>query len=390
MMFSGIDFRRTVKSLGFWLVSMSMVSLIGCAPRGPMGAPSYTKHNVLAFSPDGQFLADGKHMQNRVDLYKVNIYDTPGLDRVRTLKGDIGSIKTVRSVAWSPDGTQLATAGLDDIVVIWDPQTGEEKRRFQDLIGVEALTFLHDGSSIAMAGPDTLVRIWDIENNTLIAELRGHTAPVLTIDASKNGDLLATAGSDQTIRLWRTQDWSLIRVLEGHQEPVLSVDFSPDGTLLLTSSNGTDIRLWKIAKNIDEKEVPVTDVAAITASMESEAQTAHFVLVLASVASIAATGSPGIYGGPAMTSGGKGQRPTFFNCPAKFSPDGKQIAFIQQSDSMSLGSHHIEVLDAKSLKPIKRFDAYIGALDYHPSGTFLAAAGPLMLELLEPSTGKVY
>lgn len=389
-MISNISFRRVGKPLGYCLLGLTIIFLVGCAPRGPMGAPGYTKHNVLAFSPDGQFLADGKHMQNRVDLYKVYVDDTPQLEQMRTLEGDSASIKTVRSVAWSPDGTQLATAGLDDIVVIWDPQTGEETRRFPDLIGVEALTFLPDGSSIAMAGPDSLVRIWDIENNTLITELRGHTAPVLAIDASENGDLIATAGSDQTIRLWRTQDWSLMQVLEGHQDPVLSVDFSPDGTLLLTSSNGTDIRLWKTTNNIDEKETPVTDVAAITASMEEESQVSEFVLVLATAASIAATGSPGIYGGPAMRSGGKGQRPTFFNCPAKFSPDGKQIAFIQQSDLFSRGSHHIDVLDAKSLKPIKRFDAYIGALDYHPSGTFLAAAGPLMLELLEPSTGKVY
>jgi len=355
-----------------------------------MGSPSYTRHNVLAFSPDGQFLADGKHIQNRVDLYEVHIDDKPHLEQVRTLKGSSGSIKTVRSVAWSPDGTQLATAGLDDTVIIWNPQTGEEERRFPDLIGVEALTFLPDGLSLAMAGPDSFVRIWNIENNSLIAELRGHTAPVLTIDVSTNGDLLATAGSDRTIRLWRAEDWSLMRVLEGHQEPILAVDFSPDGRLLLSSSNGTDIRLWKLTNNIDEKETPVTDVAAITASMEKESQVSEFVLVLATAASIAATGSPGTYGGPAMTSGGKGQRQTFFNCPAKFSPDGKQIAFIQQSDMFSLGSHHIKVLDAKSFKLINRFDDYLGALDYHPSGTFLAAAGTLMLKLLVPSTGETY
>jgi len=378
-MISNVSFRRVGKSLGYCLLGLTIIFLIGCASSGPMGAPSYTNHNVLAFSPDGQFLADGKHIQNRVDLYKVHIGDAPRLERVRKIKGH-GAMNTVRSVAWSSDGTQLASAGLDDVVIIWDPLTGEEKRRFPGLVGVEALTFLPEGSSLAMAGPGSLVRIWDIKNNILIAELRGHTAPVLAIDISENGDLLATAGSDKTIRLWRTQDWSLVRVLEGHEDPVLSVDFSPDGTLLLTSSNGTDIRLWRIGGQTEETAIHVTDLAVENAKMEQINQVGRF-LVLAGAAA-------GTYTGAGRMPHGK--RMTTFNCPAKFSPDGKQIAYILQSELFSHGSHHIEVIDAETFKLINRFNGYIGSLDYHPKSSFLAAAGPLMLELLVPSTEKAY
>ncbi len=364
------------------------VMLNGCSAARPAGAPGYSTYHDIAFSPDGRTLATAKHPRNEVTIYRVLTDMTPQLERVRTLKGKKSHFLTARSLAWSPDGTRLATAGLDGVVIIWDPHTGEEIQRFPDLVDIETLTFLPDGKSLIMAGPGSTVRVWNIASDSQVTELQGHTAPVLSVAVAPKRKMLATSGSDRTIRLWDTRNWSLIRTLEGHYGPVLSVEFSPDETLLLSTSNGVDIRLWKIGENFSGQETGLTDVVSENIRHKNIAQLSQFISLIGAVASIASTGSPGVYGAPAVMGGTRMPQPAF-NCPATFSPDGKQIAYIHLSHELS-SSYHLQVIDAQTYEPIQRFHGYIGALDYHPSSSFLVSGGAIMLMLIDPISGKEY
>lgn len=73
-----------------------------------------------------------------------------------------GHDDTVWSVAFSPDGTRLATGADDDTVRIWDSSTGEELgtlRRHRS--GVMAVVFSPDGTRLASASADKTVRLWN-------------------------------------------------------------------------------------------------------------------------------------------------------------------------------------------------------------------------------------
>jgi WD40 repeat protein len=169
----------------------------------------------------------------------------------------------VSSVAFSPDGELMATAGDDSDIAVWDvrrliiygQQTGEgvqPKPKF-DLKGghtgpVHALAFSPSENGIlASAGSDGKVSLWEVRSQKLIATLEKHEKAILAIAFSPDGALIATGGEDNLVKLWNVSARRLDQTLEGgHGEPVNSVKFSPDGKLLATASDDDTVKLWDI------------------------------------------------------------------------------------------------------------------------------------------------
>ena len=115
--------------------------------------------------------------------------------------------------------------------------------------GVAQLAWSPDGSLLASAaggGTDLGIRLWSPDGQ-LVRTLKGHKAPVLSLTWSPDGKLLASGSADQTVRLW-SPDGKLVRTIMVDQGSVWAVAWSPDGTLLATGSivsflNPT-VQLW--------------------------------------------------------------------------------------------------------------------------------------------------
>ena len=68
-----------------------------------------------------------------------------------------------------------------------------------------AVAFSPDGSWLASAASDHIITLWDVEQGTLLQNLSGHTGPVAFVTFSPDGSLLASSSNDETVRLWDLQ-----------------------------------------------------------------------------------------------------------------------------------------------------------------------------------------
>ena len=111
------------------------------------------------------------------------------------------------------------------------------------------VAFSPDGSTLAsgLLDKNKTVRLWWVADGSPRHTLEGHMGTVWSVAFSPDGSTLASASADTTVRLWRVVDGSPRRTLEGHTGSVLSVAFSPDGSTLASGSADTTVQLWRVS-----------------------------------------------------------------------------------------------------------------------------------------------
>ena len=73
----------------------------------------------------------------------------------------------IRSLAFSPDGRQLAVANFNAFATLWNLPTRRETNLETRQIGVSAVAFSPDGRRLATGGRDGTLKLWDLSRGDL-------------------------------------------------------------------------------------------------------------------------------------------------------------------------------------------------------------------------------
>ncbi len=191
----------------------------------------------------------------------------------------------VSAVAWSPDGTRIASSGGDATVRIWNPVNGENLVTYHGQAGrlseVLAVAWSPDSTRIASGGNRATVQVWKVSNKQRLAEYNGHSkfagvpyaAHVFWAAWSPDGKHIASTsinlGLDKAVHIWEAETGRLIRKFDLHSSLVDTssaggITWSPDGTRLAAGMTG---------------EVRIYDVAAKTKPLTYKQQTGYISVV---------------------------------------------------------------------------------------------------------------
>jgi WD40 repeat protein/serine/threonine protein kinase len=191
----------------------------------------------LAYSKDGSWLASAG------DDGTIRLWRAGDGRLTKSLSGHVG---TVFALAFAADG-HLASAGTDGSVKLWHTPSGSVVHTFRGHVGeVGGVAFRRDGNHVASGGSDGTVRIWDTRSGHEDLVLRGHEGGVFAV-AFGSGEIIASAGADGTIRLWNAVTGQAGDVLRGHEQAVRCLAFSHDGTKLVSGGADRTIRVWDVA-----------------------------------------------------------------------------------------------------------------------------------------------
>jgi WD40 repeat protein len=224
-----------------------------------------------------QTILDNIRQQNQIDTYQKGINSlrfirqgkqiatagTDGTVRLWDFKGNKlleikAHEKSINSIEFNKDETKFATASADGTLKLWDFQ-GNQLVEFRghicvgtkpsvqsqdDQCSVNNVRFIQNDKGLASSGSDGTVRLWNLKGNQL-QKIQAHQSSIKSLNLSQDGTKLATAGKDGVARLWNLKG-KLLAELTGHQGSVNSVWFSPDGKQLATAGEDGTVRRWTL------------------------------------------------------------------------------------------------------------------------------------------------
>ena len=191
----------------------------------------------VAFSPDGTILASASRDRT------VKLWDLETRAPAATLELEDSRIE----VAFSPDGRTLA-AGVYSGIRLWDLATRTHTGTLEH-DGWTSVAFSPDGMTL-VSGSHSSVKLWNLGTQTNTASLEGLKGRVGSVALSPDGAMLACGLADGMLQLWDVKTGRLSAVFKGHVRPVNSVAFSPDSKVLASADYG-GVKLWDTASGLN-------------------------------------------------------------------------------------------------------------------------------------------
>lgn len=273
-----------------------------------------------------------------------------------------------RAIAFSPDGTFLATPGLDGVIRVWDAKSGQPLARLQsNTWAYEAVGFTADGSTLIGGAASGWFHGWDVATWEARPPIQGQGGKLAGrwdtawVMFSPDARLLIAAGKDNTVLLYECQTGQLIKTLVGHAAPIICVHFSGDNQVAASGDETGTAIAWdastgSLRKKFELGHGPIRAVALNFDGKRLAAGHSDRTIALADLESDAAPRIVSVTGNVGSLA---------------FSPDGHRL--LVGSDGSGIGG--LREIDLESGQVVRTFQSHLAFCQfprYSPDGTTIA------------------
>ncbi|XP_055387211.1 WD repeat-containing protein 48 homolog [Condylostylus longicornis] len=155
-------------------------------------------------------------------------------------------------------GRNLISASCDTTVKVWNAHKGfcmSTLRTHRDY--VQALAYARDREQVASAGLDKAIFLWDVNtltaltasNNTVTtSSLAGSKDSIYSLAMNPSGTVIVSGSTENVLRVWDPRTCNRIMKLRGHTENVRALVVSTDGTQVISGSSDGTIKLWNLGQ----------------------------------------------------------------------------------------------------------------------------------------------
>jgi len=193
---------------------------------------------ALEWSPDGNWLASS-------DYRSLRLWNKE-LKQVRNLREFEGRVS---ALVFSPDNKSIFTAdsqpAVRGMVRQWSVDEGKQIAQWEaHRDSIYGISVSKDGTQLATAGGDEVAKVWSIKDQNATAILEGHQGAVYGVAFKGDGRHLATASSDQQMLIWDLKTKLKMTEVKAHKGGVTQLKWTPDDKAIVTSCEDGVARIF--------------------------------------------------------------------------------------------------------------------------------------------------
>ena len=161
-----------------------------------------------------------------------------------------GHEQEVCGLKWSPNGTQLASGGNDNLLMVWDAAGDRTLHRLTaHQAAVKALAWCPFQSNLLASGggtADRTIKFWNTHTGACLNSIdTGSQVCALQWNRHEKEILSSHGFSQNQLCLWKYPSLAKVAEMTGHTSRVLHLAQSPDGNTVVSAAADETLRFWK-------------------------------------------------------------------------------------------------------------------------------------------------